>query len=39
MDMMHVLEDIQVQYSLKLQSAEKCVTQVLFPVCACLYVG
>lgn len=39
MDMMHVIEDIQIQYSLKIQSAEKCVMQVLFPVSVCLYVG
>jgi len=39
MDMVHVIEDIQVQYSLKIQSAEKCVMQVLFPVSVCLYVG
>jgi len=39
MDMMHVIEDIQVQYSLKIQSAEKCVMQVLFPVSVCLCVG
>jgi len=39
MDMMHVIEDIHLQYSLKMQSAEKCVMQVLFPVSVCLYVG
>lgn len=39
MDMMHVIEDIQVQYSLKIQSAEKGVMQVLFPLSVRLCVG
>lgn len=38
MDVMHVTEDIQVQYSLKIQSAEKCVMQIIFPVSVCFSV-
>jgi hypothetical protein len=39
MDMMHIIEDIQIQYSLKIQSAEKCVMQVISLVSVFFSVG